>query len=225
MENQVKVGNQFSNQNQNLTTQPEATETKQINWIKTILIILIGVIVLVGTFYAGIKFSSKKENQTQTNLPTGTTKPSIYTTPEISTPTSAISEKLKVIFSDEKGNIYKSDVNGSNKEILFSSYVRSENNNFSVLPDGKGLLLCKNNELFLSKNKTESLLFNNFSCKNVNFLGMKNTKKVLFVSPEKTIHIFDIDKKDDYKVTQQQILEVYLLGQKRKMKYMPLIPQ
>jgi len=39
-----------------------------VNRVKVILFILIGVIVLSGTFYAGIKFSSKKNNQVQTNL-------------------------------------------------------------------------------------------------------------------------------------------------------------
>lgn len=58
-------------QSQGLTqSQSQLTNDNQKNWLKISLLILGGLILLVGAFYAGIRFSENKEKQSATNLPT-----------------------------------------------------------------------------------------------------------------------------------------------------------
>lgn len=186
--------------------QVQGFENKQRNWRNILLFVLIGAVLLLITFYAGIKYSASKQNQTTINLPTPSIESSIAPDQKFLNPTISATKKLKVVFYDNKGNVYKSDVNGENKETIFTSYTRSENQNFRVMPNGEGILICKNKELFLSKNNLEVSLIKDFPCNSLNsFVWSSDKKKVMFSTPwtssEKFIrHIYDFDNKSEIKI-------------------------
>lgn len=67
--------------------QPQISESGGKKWAKITLFIFVGLILLAGTFYAGVKYSENKERQRLANLPVPTVRPSPFPSPEVPTPT------------------------------------------------------------------------------------------------------------------------------------------
>ena len=102
-------------QNQNTPAiQPQSSENqievKNKNWIKITLFVLLGLALLVGTFYAGVKFSANKQSSNLTNEPTeNPVLPTPSTSPTISETNSL--GKTTISFSNANEEIYlKSEI-------------------------------------------------------------------------------------------------------------------
>lgn len=63
------------------------SQGNQKNWVRIVLFVSVGVIVLIGTFYGGIKFSEIRQERVAEEIPTPSLEPSIFPGSTGSTPT------------------------------------------------------------------------------------------------------------------------------------------
>lgn len=89
--------------------QPQISESGGKKWAKITLFIFVGLILLAGTFYAGVKYSENKGRQRLANFPTPTVRPSPFPSPETPTPTPTILEETSPIADWQE---YKNDKYG-----------------------------------------------------------------------------------------------------------------
>lgn len=130
-------------QNQNIPTiQPQPIdsqdENKKKQWIKISLFVFLGIVLLVGVFYAGIKFSSTREQNNK--LPQSITQTPPEGTPTEKTETPTVSQAVGIvtnkIFYSKDNNIFSYDAK-TKETVKWTNYAKNKSSSPAYDETGK----------------------------------------------------------------------------------------